>query len=37
MGGGVPLSHEGQVFAGIGVSGASTNEQDIAIVEAALR
>ncbi len=37
MGGGMPLSHEGQVFAGVGVSGASTNEQDIAIVEAALR
>jgi len=36
MGGGVPLSHEGQVFAGVGVSGG-TNEQDIAIVEAALQ
>lgn len=37
MGGGVPLSHEGQVFAGVGVSGTSTNDQDMAIVEAALR
>jgi uncharacterized protein GlcG (DUF336 family) len=36
MGGGVPLSDEGKVFAGVGVSGG-TNEQDIAIVEAALR
>lgn len=36
MGGGVPLSFDGQVFAGVGVSGG-TNEQDIAIVEAALR
>jgi uncharacterized protein GlcG (DUF336 family) len=36
MGGGVPLSDEGHVFAGVGVSGG-TNEQDIAIVEAALR
>jgi uncharacterized protein GlcG (DUF336 family) len=36
MGGGVPLSDEGKVFAGVGVSGG-TNEQDIAIVEAALK
>ncbi len=36
MGGGVPLSSEGQVVAGVGVSGG-TVEQDIAIVEAALR
>jgi len=36
MGGGVPLSEEGQVFAGIGVSGG-TAEEDVAIVEAALR
>jgi uncharacterized protein GlcG (DUF336 family) len=36
MGGGVPLSREGQVVAGVGVSGGTT-EQDIAIVEAALR
>jgi uncharacterized protein GlcG (DUF336 family) len=35
MGGGVPLLCEGQVIAGVGVSGGTT-EQDIAIVEAAL-
>jgi enoyl-CoA hydratase/carnithine racemase len=34
MGGGVPLTHEGQLIAGVGVSGGTT-EQDIAIVEAA--
>jgi uncharacterized protein GlcG (DUF336 family) len=37
MGGGVPLlDGEGQVFAGVGVSGG-TAEEDTAIVEAALR
>ncbi|WP_266182181.1 GlcG/HbpS family heme-binding protein [Dyella humicola] len=36
MGGGVPLSQDGKVFAGVGVSGGTT-EQDIAIVEAAVR
>jgi uncharacterized protein GlcG (DUF336 family) len=36
MGGGVPLTDDGQLFAGIGVSGG-TAEQDVAIVEAALR
>jgi uncharacterized protein GlcG (DUF336 family) len=36
MGGGVPLAQDGEVFAGIGVSGGTT-EQDIAIVEAAVR
>jgi uncharacterized protein GlcG (DUF336 family) len=36
MGGGVPLSREGQVIAGVGVSGGTT-EQDVAIVEGALR
>jgi uncharacterized protein GlcG (DUF336 family) len=36
MGGGVPLTSEGQVIAGVGVSGGTT-EEDIAIVEAALR
>jgi uncharacterized protein GlcG (DUF336 family) len=36
MGGGVPVTNEGQVIAGVGVSGGST-EQDIAIVEAAIR
>src|SRR6266404_7255488 len=35
MGGGVPLTSEGQVIAGVGVSGGTT-EQDIAIVEAAM-
>jgi uncharacterized protein GlcG (DUF336 family) len=36
VGGGVPLTREGQVVAGVGVSGG-TVEQDVAIVEAALR
>src|ERR1700750_2971122 len=36
MGGGVPLTSEGRVIAGVGVSGGTT-EQDIAIVEAAMR
>jgi uncharacterized protein GlcG (DUF336 family) len=36
MGGGVPLTEDGQVFAGVGVSGG-TAEEDVAIVEAALR
>jgi uncharacterized protein GlcG (DUF336 family) len=36
MGGGVPLTSEGQVIAGVGVSGGTT-EQDIAIVEAVTR
>jgi uncharacterized protein GlcG (DUF336 family) len=37
MGGGVPLLDDnGQVFAGVGVSGG-TAEQDVAIVEAGLR
>lgn len=36
MGGGVPLSEDGQVYAGVGVSGG-TAEEDVAIVEAALR
>jgi uncharacterized protein GlcG (DUF336 family) len=35
MGGGVPLTSEGQVIAGVGVSGG-TAEQDIAIVKAAV-
>ena len=35
MGGGVPLIEDGDVFAGVGVSGG-TAEQDVAIVEAAL-
>jgi uncharacterized protein GlcG (DUF336 family) len=36
MGGGVPLTSEGEVVAGVGVSGGTT-EEDIAIAEAALR
>ena len=36
MGGGVPLTNAGQVIAGVGVSGGTT-EQDIAIVEAAMK
>jgi uncharacterized protein GlcG (DUF336 family) len=36
MGGGVPVTSEGQVVAGVGVSGGTT-EQDIAIVEAAMK
>src|SRR6201982_1007660 len=35
MGGGVPLTNEGEVIAGVGVSGGTT-EQDIAIVEEAI-
>ena len=35
MGGGVPLTSDGKVIAGVGVSGGTT-EQDIAIVEAAI-
>ena len=35
MGGGVPLTSEGEVIAGIGVSGGTT-DQDVAIVEAAM-
>jgi uncharacterized protein GlcG (DUF336 family) len=36
MGGGVPLTSDGEVVAGVGVSGG-TLEEDIAIAEAALR
>jgi uncharacterized protein GlcG (DUF336 family) len=36
MGGGVPLTSEGRVIAGVGVSGGTT-EQDIAIVEVAMK
>ena len=35
MAGGVPLKHEGRVFAGVGVSGGTT-DQDVAILDAAL-
>jgi uncharacterized protein GlcG (DUF336 family) len=36
MGGGVPLTREGELIAGVGVSGG-TVEQDVAVVEAALK
>src|SRR3979490_2513233 len=36
MGGGVPLASEGEVVAGVGVSGGTT-EQDIDIVETAMK
>jgi uncharacterized protein GlcG (DUF336 family) len=36
MGGGAPLTSDGQMVAGVGVSGG-TVEQDVAILEAALR
>jgi uncharacterized protein GlcG (DUF336 family) len=36
MGGGAPLTSEGQLIAGVGVSGG-TVEQDVGILEAALR
>ena len=36
MGGAIPFTEDGEVFAGVGVSGG-TAEQDVAIVEAALQ
>jgi uncharacterized protein GlcG (DUF336 family) len=36
MGGGAPLTSDGQLVAGVGVSGGSV-EQDVSILEAALR
>jgi uncharacterized protein GlcG (DUF336 family) len=36
MGGGAPLTSDGQTVAGVGVSGGSV-EQDVAILESALR
>jgi len=36
MGGGAPLTREGQVIAGVGVSGGAV-EQDVAILEAGLK
>jgi uncharacterized protein GlcG (DUF336 family) len=36
MGGGAPLTSEGQLVAGVGVSGG-TVEQDVDILESALR
>ena len=35
IGGGVPLTRDGEVIAGVGVSGGTT-EEDVAIVEAAM-
>jgi uncharacterized protein GlcG (DUF336 family) len=36
MGGGIPLAEDGEIYAGIGVSGG-TAEEEVTIVEAALR
>ena len=36
IGGGVPVTRDGQVIAGVGVSGG-TVEQDVAVVEAAMK
>jgi uncharacterized protein GlcG (DUF336 family) len=36
MGGGAPLTSDGQLVAGVGVSGGSV-EQDVGILESALR
>jgi uncharacterized protein GlcG (DUF336 family) len=36
MGGGAPLAWEGEVVAGVGISGG-TAEQDVAVLDAALR
>jgi uncharacterized protein GlcG (DUF336 family) len=36
MGGGAPLTREGQLVAGVGVSGG-TVEQDVSILESALQ
>jgi uncharacterized protein GlcG (DUF336 family) len=36
MGGGAPLTKEGQLVAGVGVSGG-TVDQDVSILESALR
>jgi uncharacterized protein GlcG (DUF336 family) len=36
MGGGVPVTNDGQLVGGVGVSGGTT-EQDIAIVESAMK
>jgi uncharacterized protein GlcG (DUF336 family) len=36
MGGGAPLTHAGELVAGVGVSGGTVDE-DVAIVEAALK
>jgi uncharacterized protein GlcG (DUF336 family) len=36
MGGGAPLTHEGQLVAGVGVSGGTVG-QDVAVLEAALQ
>jgi uncharacterized protein GlcG (DUF336 family) len=36
IGGGVPVTHDGQLIAGVGVSGG-TVEQDVAVIEAAMK
>ena len=36
MGGGVPITENGRVVAGLGVSGGATTQEDMAIVDAAL-
>lgn len=36
MGGGVPITENGRVVAGLGVSGGATTQEDMAIVNAAL-
>lgn len=37
MGGGVPISENGNVVAGLGVSGGATTQEDMAIVDAAVK
>ena len=36
MGGGVPITDNGHIVAGLGVSGGATTQEDMAIVDAAL-
>jgi uncharacterized protein GlcG (DUF336 family) len=36
MGGGVPITENGRVVAGLGVSGGATTQEDMAIVDAAV-
>ena len=37
MGGGVPITENGQVVAGLGVSGGATTQEDMAIVDAVVK
>lgn len=37
MGGGVPISENGKVVAGLGVSGGATTREDMAIVDAVVK